>query len=51
MYVPGYGWGVVQDTGGDFIGKSNRTDVWFPSSDAAFKWGRKAVTVTVCRGK
>ncbi len=45
MYVPGYGWGVVQDVGGAI--KGNCLDVWFPSHQAALEWGRKVLEVTV----
>lgn len=48
MFVPGYGKGWVQDTGGAIKGP-NRIDLWFPSADAAFAWGRRSVSVTVCR--
>lgn len=40
MYIPGYGYGVVEDRGGDIKGR-NRLDLWFPTEDQAFKWGRK----------
>ena len=47
MYVPGYGLGSVQDRGKDIQG--NRLDVWFPTAKQAYEWGRKHVTVTVCK--
>ncbi len=40
MYVPGYGYGVVEDRGGDIKGK-HRIDLWFPNESRAFKWGRQ----------
>ncbi len=47
MYVPGYGWGTVEDRGGDIKGP-NRLDLWFSSEREARKWGRrKNVRVTV----
>ncbi len=47
MYVPGYGWGVVQDVGSAI--KGNRLDVWFPSHQAALEWGRQTLYVTVVK--
>ena len=47
MYVPGYGWGVVEDTGGAIKGP-DRLDLWFSTEREALKWGRrKNVPVTV----
>ena len=46
LYVPGYGYGVVEDRGGDIKGPK-RLDLWFPSAKEARKWGRKTVDVTV----
>ena len=47
MHVPGYGYGVVQDRGGDIKGP-HRIDLWYPSEREALKWGRrKNVSVTV----
>jgi hypothetical protein len=46
MYVPGYGWGVVQDRGGAIKGP-NRIDLYYPSHGRANKWGRKNVEVRV----
>ena len=40
MYIPGYGYGVVEDRGGDIKGK-NRIDLWFATEKQAFKWGRQ----------
>ena len=48
MYVPGYGKGWVEDTGGDIKG-AHRIDLWFPSASDAFQWGRQQLTVTVCK--
>lgn len=45
MYIPGYGYGRVEDRGGAI--KGNKLDLWFPSEREALKWGRKKVNVTV----
>jgi 3D (Asp-Asp-Asp) domain-containing protein len=45
MYVPGYGWGVVHDVGGDI--KGNHIDVFFPKHQQAVDWGRKRLQVKV----
>ncbi len=47
MYVPGYGWGVVHDTGSAI--KGDHIDVFFRSHKASQKWGRKVLVVTVVR--
>ena len=46
MYVPGYGWGVVEDRGGAIKG-ATRIDLYFNSHQEALSWGRKKVRVTV----
>lgn len=47
LYVPGYGYARVEDTGGDIKGP-HRIDLWFPSEREAFRWGRqKNLPVTV----
>ena len=46
MYVPGYGWGVVEDRGGAIKG-AHRIDLYFSSHSDALRWGRKNVGVTV----
>lgn len=46
MYVPGYGWGVVEDRGGAIKGK-NRIDLYFDSHQEALQWGRQKVPVTI----
>ena len=48
MYVPGYGWGTVQDIGGAI--KGNHLDVWFKTVEEAKRWGRRKLNVIVCRG-
>ncbi len=47
MYVPGYGWGEVHDTGRDI--KGDHIDVFFKDRDDALKWGRKYLNVTIIR--
>ncbi len=47
MYVPGYGWGEVQDTGSAIRG--NHIDVFIPEEKDAIAWGRKFLDVTVIR--
>ncbi len=46
MYVPGYGWGVVEDRGGAIKGP-DRIDLYFNSHKEALKWGRQKVQVTI----
>ena len=45
FHVPGYGYARAEDTGGAI--KGNHIDLWFPSHDAALRWGRRTLTVTV----
>ena len=45
LYVPGYGYGRVEDTGGDI--KGNRIDLFYRSHDDALEWGRKKVRCKV----
>jgi 3D (Asp-Asp-Asp) domain-containing protein len=47
MYVPGYGWGEVHDTGSAI--KGNRIDLFFSSHEKADKWGRQKLWVTIIR--
>ncbi len=47
VYVPGYGYGRVEDRGGDIKGR--RLDLWYPSHGAAQEWGRKRINVRVWR--
>lgn len=44
LKIPGYGIGVVQDTGGAI--KGSRLDLWFPTHEAALRWGRRKLRVT-----
>ena len=43
--IPGYGYGRVEDRGGAI--KGNKLDLWFPSHEAAKKWGRQTIKVQV----
>jgi len=46
MYVPGYGWGVVEDRGGAIKGPK-RLDLYYCSHGKALRWGRRKVNVTI----
>ena len=46
MFVPGYGWGVVEDRGGAIKGP-DRIDLYFDSHSDALEWGRKRVKVEI----
>jgi 3D (Asp-Asp-Asp) domain-containing protein len=48
MYVPGYGWGTVEDRGGAIRG--NALDVWYETVEEARQWGRQTLNVIVCKG-
>lgn len=43
--VPGYGMGTVEDRGDGARG--NRLDVWLPSRDECFAWGRRRMKVRI----
>ena len=45
MYIPGYGIGTAEDTGGAI--KGNRIDLCYNSVNEAFAWGRRSVTVYI----
>ena len=45
MYVPGYGYGRVEDRGGDI--KGDDLDLYFRSHGEAMQWGRQRLTVKV----
>jgi 3D (Asp-Asp-Asp) domain-containing protein len=47
VYVPGYGYGRVEDRGGAITGR--RLDLWYPSHEDAKVWGRKRMNVRVWR--
>jgi hypothetical protein len=46
MYVPGYGWGTVEDRGSAIKGPS-RIDIFYNSHEEALQWGRRKVQVLV----
>ena len=46
MYVPGYGWGRVEDRGGTIKGPT-RIDLFFDSHQDALYWGRRKVPVQI----
>ncbi len=46
MYVPGYGYGRVEDRGGAIKGP-NRLDVFFKRRSRALEWGRQHLRVRV----
>jgi hypothetical protein len=48
MYVPGYGWGIVEDRGKSIKGPT-RIDLFFDSHNDARHWGRKKLPVTIER--
>jgi 3D (Asp-Asp-Asp) domain-containing protein/flagellar biosynthesis chaperone FliJ len=45
LTIPGYGEGVAADTGSAVRGAV--VDLWFPTPQQAFDWGRRVVTVTL----
>ncbi len=45
VFVPGYGYGRVEDRGGAI--KGDKLDLWFPSHMMAKKWGRRKVAVKI----
>ena len=45
MYIPGYGWGRVEDRGGAIQGR--KLDLYFDSHREALEWGRQPVDVRV----
>lgn len=47
LYVPGYGYGRVEDVGSDITGY--RLDVYFPRHSRALEWGRQGLNVRVWR--
>ncbi len=49
MYVEGYGYAVAGDTGSAI--KGNRIDVFFYSTDDAYRWGRRTVTIYILPGR
>lgn len=45
LYIPGYGQGVAQDTGGAV--KGNIIDLFFETREEAIQWGRRNVTIYI----
>lgn len=45
LYIPGYGYGTAEDTGGAI--KGNRIDVFFDCRSQAFKWGIQQVDIKI----
>ena len=45
MYVPGYGYGVVEDRGGAIRG--NKIDLYYRTHQQALEWGRQQLAVRV----
>ena len=45
VYVEGYGYAIAGDTGSAI--KGNKIDVFFPTKEAAYKWGRKKVKIKI----
>ena len=45
VYVPGYGYGTVEDTGGEIRGR--RLDLFFSTHQEAQRWGVKRLQVRV----
>lgn len=49
IYVPGYGWGIADDTGGKIKGR--HIDVYLPSRHLANRFGRKHLDIIVYPAK
>lgn len=47
LYIPGYGFGIAQDTGGAI--KGNKIDVFVNSYDEAYRWGIRTVKVYILK--
>lgn len=47
IYIPGYGVGVAEDTGGAV--KGNVIDLFFDTRNEAIRWGRRNVTVYILK--
>ena len=45
IYIPGYGYGVVEDRGGDI--KGYHIDLYYSSHQTALEWGREIKEVKV----
>ncbi len=48
MYVPGYGYGRVEDTGSAIQGPAH-IDLFFGAHQQALEWGRRRASVKVWR--
>ena len=46
IYVPGYGYGIVEDRGGDIKGR-RRLDLFFNTHAEARRWGRRKLEAVV----
>jgi 3D (Asp-Asp-Asp) domain-containing protein len=48
LYIPGYGYGVVADTGSAI--KGNRIDLYFETKDQVYKeWGKKTLNIFIVK--
>jgi 3D (Asp-Asp-Asp) domain-containing protein len=47
LYIPGYGYGVAEDTGGAVDGTI--IDLFFETRAEAIKWGRRTVTIQILK--
>lgn len=47
IYVPGYGYGIAEDTGGAVKGRI--IDLFFETREEAIKWGRRTVTIKILK--
>jgi 3D (Asp-Asp-Asp) domain-containing protein len=47
LYIPGYGYGVAEDTGGAIKGRI--IDLFFNSEQEAINWGRRNVTIKILK--
>lgn len=45
LYIPGYGYGIAEDTGGAI--KGNRVDLFFNSESDCYNWGVRGVDVYI----
>lgn len=46
IFVPGYGFGIAMDTGGEIL--RNHIDIWLPTEKEALTWGVKRLEILVC---
>lgn len=45
IFIPGYGYGRVEDRGGKIVG--SKLDLWYSTHEEARQWGRRRITVRV----